>query len=527
MTKLKWMKKIVLVAIVMLAGIWLQPMEANAQLHENAHLKVAGVEMVKKGEVLETEVEDGMGGRATYDAQTNTLTLDNFHYIEGCQALDYIRGYSMSINKKLTVVLKGTNDLRRSDRIPEGTTVENGAIYFRDHVCIEGEGKLIANTTVTIGTCEIKDCTMEINGVYYGMFVHDGLSIHNADVTISNERYCDRSAALYIEGGIFEIQDSILKVNANNGYFNSLVLKMTNDDTNHLYDSELWMKIGDDIAVTDAEGNPLNLCGGEFWRHAYFCFNKDAAAETYIEKQYISPSVHMVSAKKSVLTSKIKNVQDLIDAIGTVNLTSGEKIKAAREAYDNLSQLGEQADYAKSQVLNYEILTQAEATHAMLVQQEKDRVAAEEAKKAEEEKKKAEEESKKENENQGGNIQDKDKESSKENTPGDKIITVKKRKYVIKTPKLKSVKSAKKKTITVRYTTSKENDGYQISYSTSKKFKKSKTKTILVKSKTKKTKTLTKLKSKKNYYIKIRAYRKINGKTYYGNWSKIKKVRVK
>ena len=196
-----WINRIFLVAIFMMAGLYLQPMEANAQLHEIAYLSVAGVEMVKKGVVLETVVKDGMGGSATYNEETNTLTLDNFHYIEGSGTLDYIYGYSMSNYQKLTVVLKGTNDLRRSDRIPEGTTtVENAAIYLQDYVCIEGEGKLITNTIVGVTTCEIKDCTMDISGVYYGMFVHDGLSIHNADVTISNERYCDRSAALYIEG---------------------------------------------------------------------------------------------------------------------------------------------------------------------------------------------------------------------------------------------------------------------------------------------------------------------------------------
>ena len=233
--QLKWMKKILLAAIVMLAGIGLQPMEANAQLHENAYLRVAGKEMVIKGEVLETEVEDGMGGRATYDAQTNTLTLDNFHYIEGQGTKYYIYGYDMSIYEKLTVVLKGTNDLRRSDRIPGGTTtVENGAIQLEDNVCMEGVGKLITNTTITMGTCEIKDCTIEVQGVYYGMYVPHGMTINNANVTISNERAGVLSAALYLDGGPFEIQDSILKVKTNTGYFNGFLSRMADDNREHL-----------------------------------------------------------------------------------------------------------------------------------------------------------------------------------------------------------------------------------------------------------------------------------------------------
>lgn len=64
--------------------------------------------------------------------------------------------------------------------------------------------------------------------------------------------------------------------------------------------------------------------------------------------------------------------------------------------------------------------------------------------------------------------------------------------------------------------------GYRIKYSTSKKFKKAKIKTI------KKTSaTLKKIKTTKAYYIKARAYKVVNGKKVWGNWSKVKKVKVK
>ena len=35
-----------------------------------------------------------------------------------------------------------------------------------------------------------------------------------------------------------------------------------------------------------------------------------------------------------------------------------------------------------------------------------------------------------------------------------------------------------------------------------------------------------KLTSKKTYYFKVRAYTKVNGKTVYGKWSKVKTVKV-
>ena len=65
--------------------------------------------------------------------------------------------------------------------------------------------------------------------------------------------------------------------------------------------------------------------------------------------------------------------------------------------------------------------------------------------------------------------------------------------------------------------------GYQIKYSTSKKFTKKTTKTIKVKGTTK---TIQKLK-KKTYYVKVRAYKKIKGTTYYSKWSTVKKVKVR
>ena len=84
-----------------------------------------------------------------------------------------------------------------------------------------------------------------------------------------------------------------------------------------------------------------------------------------------------------------------------------------------------------------------------------------------------------------------------------------------------------KKTVTLKWTTDKKSTGYQISYSTSKNFKKSKTKTVTIKNRKTKTRTIKKLKSRKNYYIRIRGYKTVSGKKYYGYWSQVKKVKVK
>ncbi len=87
------------------------------------------------------------------------------------------------------------------------------------------------------------------------------------------------------------------------------------------------------------------------------------------------------------------------------------------------------------------------------------------------------------------------------------------------------VKAAKKK-LTVTLKKNLKVDGYQIQYSTNKKFKKAKTVKIN-KAKTVK-KVIKKLKSGKKYYIRVRAFKKINGKVQYSKWAKYKKaVKVK
>ena len=95
----------------------------------------------------------------------------------------------------------------------------------------------------------------------------------------------------------------------------------------------------------------------------------------------------------------------------------------------------------------------------------------------------------------------------------------------VKTTKLKSAKNAKGKKLVVKWKKNTAGNGYQIQYSTSKKFAKgNKTKTI---SKNKTTSyTIKKLKKKKTYYVRIRTYKKVSGKTYYSGWSSVKKVKI-
>ncbi len=97
--------------------------------------------------------------------------------------------------------------------------------------------------------------------------------------------------------------------------------------------------------------------------------------------------------------------------------------------------------------------------------------------------------------------------------------------------KIKSLKKAKK-SFKVKWTKKSSVSGYEIKYSTSKKFKKKASSTTKVKGANKSSKKIKKLKGKKlksnkRYYVKVRAYKVVNGKTYYSKWSKVKSVKTK
>ena len=78
-----------------------------------------------------------------------------------------------------------------------------------------------------------------------------------------------------------------------------------------------------------------------------------------------------------------------------------------------------------------------------------------------------------------------------------------------------------KKTATVKLSKVTDADGYEIQYSTSKKFTSGTTKKVSITSTKKKIKSL---KKKKTYYVRVRAYKVVDGKKVYGSWSSAKKA---
>ena len=105
----------------------------------------------------------------------------------------------------------------------------------------------------------------------------------------------------------------------------------------------------------------------------------------------------------------------------------------------------------------------------------------------------------------------------------DYVLYAKWTKVKVAKASLTSAKNSKSKQILLKYKKVSGAKGYEISYSTDKKFKKAVTK----KNTAKTSYTISKLKKGKIYYVRIRAYKMDStGKKVYGKYSSVKKVKV-
>lgn len=95
-------------------------------------------------------------------------------------------------------------------------------------------------------------------------------------------------------------------------------------------------------------------------------------------------------------------------------------------------------------------------------------------------------------------------------------------KIVVKASKVTKATNVKGKKAKITVKKAASVTGYQIQYGTKKNFKGAKA----VKTKAT-TKTLTKLTKNKKYYVRVRTYKVVSGKTYYSSWSGSKTVTIK
>ena len=95
----------------------------------------------------------------------------------------------------------------------------------------------------------------------------------------------------------------------------------------------------------------------------------------------------------------------------------------------------------------------------------------------------------------------------------------------LKKTKLSSAKSTKRKTFTTTWKKTGGNSGWQVQYSTNKKFR-SGVRTVNLKSRNTKL-AVRNLKNRKKYYVRVRSYKKVGKQTWYSRWSSVKSVRIR
>ena len=95
----------------------------------------------------------------------------------------------------------------------------------------------------------------------------------------------------------------------------------------------------------------------------------------------------------------------------------------------------------------------------------------------------------------------------------------------LKKTKLSSAKSTKRKTFTIIWKKTGGNSGWQVQYSTNKKFR-SGVRTVNLKSRNTRL-AVRNLKNRKKYYVRVRSYKKVGRQTWYSGWSNVKCIKIK
>lgn len=99
------------------------------------------------------------------------------------------------------------------------------------------------------------------------------------------------------------------------------------------------------------------------------------------------------------------------------------------------------------------------------------------------------------------------------------------KKTTVKQLRIQKIKRSRKKQLTVYWKKDKTVSGYQVQIAANKKM--TKERKLIKVSKKKTSCMIKKLKSKRMYYVRVRAYKKVKGNVVYGKWSQTKKIKVK
>lgn len=242
-----------LLAAVMLSGIMPIAVHADATAYD---LRVAGVQITDSDLVIDTTDEGVTSGKATFDPQTNTLTLDNF----SCE-YDYccIEAFGFDLNVKLVgentitapyaICIEGnklaiSGENRNTDKL----------IFLTDN--LDGRDHIYAETGVSI-----KDCTVTTDRTDDGRTINVSSSIASyGKIEIDgcyiniNTAYEDATTdcGIYVKPGYGEIlPETGIEIKDSSIVANTYFVALVTDD-------------GSGIVIDNSEliGNGIATCSG-------------------------------------------------------------------------------------------------------------------------------------------------------------------------------------------------------------------------------------------------------------------------
>lgn len=403
-------------------------------------------------------------------------------------------------------------------------TFKNGTLKIQNcEVGIHIEGACTGDVKITnfnIDASGSSDCANAVIAEQIAINGNSSVKVQSGNNAIKFWSSSTIDTAGTIQGKIFnEDEENYYNLRIYNGLFtekpkdeciaNGYAIKTENDGTFSVIPTEEWAPMLAKIKalqkeVTEAE-QAMESDQKEMDDKLKQLETSVDAAERALNDDIFEEDVDInkaiSDAEKSIQESRVqvKDIQALLEQKGTEYSEKGKELysNVNKELEDTLNAANKELDAAKDSLnkANKELeeLNKKVDTLQNSLKETQDKL------------KKAEEELKNQN---------------NKPTPSPTAAPVKKPGQV-KGLKLK----AGKKKVTVTYKKVSGATSYKVIYSTSKKFKKAKTATV----KSGKTvkKTISKLKSKKRYYVKVCAVKKVKGKNYTGKWSAVKKVKVK
>ena len=511
--------------------------------HEkNEYIKYGGENIFRNNYLYKSVIRGSKGGTMTIDLNNHRIILNNFKdYYDGDEYF-YFTYYIKSHDTE--IILIGNNEITKSDSSPSRFEIggKESVITFR------GPGTLTMNMPlISFNTLIFRDCEVNIHPKHNAALDIEDIEIYNSDINVSTEstgiyQNAYRLKKITMENSTFKAASKM------DSYCVPWIVAEGNEYNYYLYNDfkEAFVPKSNEIIV-DENGNTLYPVPCVFNNLKYFVFTKDK--DTYNEKYWynnVAWTVNILSPSRIERLKVVGQVEEKIAAIKTVTADSGDEIQVARNAYDNLDEnirykvknidVLEKAEAAFKEINQKaankvidmisklgtitsdsgEKIRDAENAYNNLTKEQKKLVSNfEDIEKAWTQFQKVQEQKEEEALKEGTWVfGERDFSNTFASNAGNTQGVV-----------VKSARSKQKKTLTLKWQREKNCSGYQISYSRKKTFKSQKK--ILVKSGKKTSYTIKKLSSGKTYYIRIRSYRIVNSKKDYGKWSKVYRVKVK